>query len=158
MCTTVNSACAAQHSHNAGLEYCALTLGVDKLSPLCQLWLTLRSMQAYKALKMDVDIKMEAYLTREADGKEKNALFIVSHEQLAALEGMLQEFRRAEAAGTKAVASVSAQRDKAARHASMQARACPAVKRTRSGCATQHVCHEFASHYVLTLSKPIQGT
>jgi hypothetical protein len=65
---------------------------------------------------------MMAYLTEEAEGKAKNAMFIVSHEHLIDLEATIQDFRRAEAQAHKAAQSISAARDKAARHASLQAR------------------------------------
>jgi hypothetical protein len=63
---------------------------------------------------------MMAYLTEEAEGKAKNAMFICSYEQLTELDSSIAEFRQAETQHQRTVYNVSAARDKAARHASMQ--------------------------------------
>lgn len=73
-----------------------------------------------KLLKTDVDLHMMLYLNEEAGGKEKNTLFIISHEQIVELEHSISEFRKVEAQSLRALHDASSSRDRAARQSSMQ--------------------------------------
>lgn len=107
--------------------------GYYNVPPHCRDRQTADGVQKAKEVKASVDVQMMAYLTEEADGKAKNALFILSHEQLSALDASITDFRKAEAAHTRTVHSISAARDKAARHASVQVRLILKLARFQSG-------------------------
>lgn len=73
-----------------------------------------------KSLKVDVDLHMMLYLNEEANGKDKNTLFIISHEEIVALERNITEFRKVEAQSLRALHEASSSRDRAARQSSIQ--------------------------------------
>ena len=71
-------------------------------------------------MKADVDLHMMLYLNEEAGGKEKNTLFIISHEQIVELERSITEYRKVEAQSLRALHEASSSRDRAARQSSVQ--------------------------------------
>jgi len=74
------------------------------------------------AAKKESDVHMSFYLTEEQDGKEKNMLFVISYEEIVALEKNIEGLRHEELQQIRLVSKLSSARDKAARHVSLQAR------------------------------------
>jgi hypothetical protein len=65
---------------------------------------------------------MMLYLQEEGFGKEKNAMFIASHEHIVELERSIEEFRKAEQASLRALREAFAARDRASMQQAIQVR------------------------------------
>jgi hypothetical protein len=103
-------------------------------------------LQEVKTQHAQVDLHMMLYLQEEGGGKEKNALFVASHEHIVALERNICDFRKAEQASLRALHEASAARDRASRQHSLQVRLCacsgssltPAASLTRPLSSCMH--------------------
>lgn len=71
-------------------------------------------------MKKEVDVFMCFYLNEEQNGKEKNTLFVLSHEEIMLLERQVEEFRTEGSQQARVIKELSAQRDKAARQVGVQ--------------------------------------
>lgn len=78
--------------------------------------------QEVKEQRAQVDLHMMLYLQEEGSGKEKNAMFIASHEHIVELERSIGEYRKAEQASLRALHEASAARDRASMQQATQVR------------------------------------
>lgn len=81
------------------------------------------------------------YLNEEAGGKEKNTMFIISHEQIVELERSIGEYRKVESQSLRALHEASSSRDRAARQSSVQV-----LARSGSGCDMNGLLQSQAVH------------
>lgn len=88
----------------------------------CQL-MDCSSVQQVEEMKKEVDVYMCFYLTEEQNGKEKNTLFVLSHEEIMLLERRIEEYRGEGVQQARVIKELSAARDKAARQVGVQVRA-----------------------------------
>lgn len=78
------------------------------------------NVQELKEQRAQVDLHMMLYLQEEGSGKEKNALFVASHEHIVELERSIGEYRKVEQASLRALHDASAARDRASMQQAIQ--------------------------------------
>lgn len=78
------------------------------------------NLQELKEQRAQVDLHMMLYLQEEGSGKEKNAMFVASHEHIVELERSIGEYRKVEQASLRALHDASAARDRASMQQAIQ--------------------------------------
>lgn len=92
---------------------------------ICRLFISAcNSMQELKEQRAQVDLHMMLYLQEEGSGKEKNAMFVASHEHIIELERSIGEYRKAEQASLRALHAASSARDRASMQQAIQVSPC----------------------------------